>query len=120
MDKCQFVKLGEFTKCKKKGLKEQTILDNTQLEACMGVDEKLKIDKTCNTKLADKLSKKCTGVIIADAFPGECSDSANLLELRSCLDRLVECRVCLALNAADALDRDCDDFDDAMPNGSCP
>ena len=43
-----------------------------------------------------------------------------LADLGDCLDRLVECRVCLGLNAADALNRDCDDFDDGLTNGTCP
>ncbi len=28
--------------------------------------------------------------------------------------------LCLALNAADNLDRSCDEFDDGLFNGSCP
>ena len=41
-------------------------------------------------------------------------------ELRACLDRLVECEVCLALNQVDEISRDCDELDDGMLNGSCP
>ena len=60
------------------------------------------------------------GPEVQAAFPGECSGSANLADLGDCLDRLVECRVCLGLNAADALSRYCDNFDDGVVNGSCP
>ena len=34
-------------------------------------------------------------------------------------DRIVECQVCVMLNQIDLLERDCDDFDDGAPNGSC-
>jgi hypothetical protein len=34
--------------------------------------------------------------------------------------RVVECQVCLGLNAADDLVRDCDAFDDGAVNGTCP
>ncbi|MCH6562088.1 MAG: hypothetical protein IH800_06685, partial [Myxococcales bacterium] len=109
-----------FNKCKKSGLKDESIQSASELAVCMGLDPKGKIAKDCVTKIDDKLSKKCGSAVIATAFPGECSASANLGELGDCLDRLVECRVCLGLNAADALNRDCDDFDDGLTNGTCP
>ncbi|MCZ6822593.1 MAG: hypothetical protein O7F10_06565, partial [Deltaproteobacteria bacterium] len=120
--KCQDTKLKEYNKCKKAGLKDKVapIVSSSGLEDCMGDDPKGKITKACEAKLADTLSKKCSGVVISNAFPGECSDSADLTALRQCLERLVECRVCLGLNAADALNRDCDEFDDGLTNGSCP
>ncbi len=86
----------------------------------MGLDPKGKIVKDCVTKIDDSLSKKCGSAVIAMAFPGECSGSANLADLGDCLDRLVECRACLGLNASDSLNRDCDDFDDGLTNGTCP
>ncbi|TDJ06884.1 MAG: hypothetical protein E2O71_08110 [Deltaproteobacteria bacterium] len=118
--KCQDTKLKEFNKCKKSGLKDESIQSASELAVCMGLDPKGKIAKDCVTKIDDKLSKKCGSAVIVTVFPGECSGSANLGELGNCLDRLVECRVCLGLNAADALSRDCDAFDDGLTNGSCP
>ncbi|MCH6562087.1 MAG: PQQ-binding-like beta-propeller repeat protein [Myxococcales bacterium] len=118
--KCQDTKLKEFNKCKKSGLKDESIQSASDLAVCMGLDLKGKIAKDCVTKIDDKLSKKCGSAVIATVFPGECSGSSNLAELGDCLDRLVECRVCLGLNAADALSRDCDEFDDGLTNGSCP
>ncbi len=80
-------------------------------------DPKGKIQKTCVTKLADAIGKRCTGIDLVRAFPGcQTSDPG---ELQVCLDRMVECQVCRALNEADNLDRNCDLFDDSLANGSC-
>jgi pimeloyl-ACP methyl ester carboxylesterase len=117
--KCQDAKLKEFNKCKKAGLKDGSITDLSSLEACMGADPKDKILKACGTKLGDKLHKKCIGTNIEATFPGDCSDSADPNALASCLDILVECGVCLALNEVDALGWNCDLFDDGQANQSC-
>ena len=123
--KCQDTKLKEFNKCKKDGLKGKAAppgadlpFDNAaDIELCMGHDPKAKITKACDTKLLDKINKKCVGNL--DVFAG-CGTPASVAELRVCIDRIVECQVCLALNQVDDLARDCDDFDDGVTNGSCP
>jgi hypothetical protein len=89
----------------------------------MGVDPKHKIAKACDPvsgTIQSKIDKKCVGkgVDLSDAFASCGTDDPG--ELAICLDRIVECQVCLALNEADALDRDCDDFDDEVINESCP
>ena len=53
------------------------------------------------------------------AFPA-CGVTGDVEATHACLEPRIECRVCLALNAGDDLMRDCDDFDDASLNGSCP
>ncbi len=118
--KCHDAKLSEFNSCKKAGLKDATVHDALTLAACMGQDPKGKIAKACQGKLKDKLDSKCAGTL--DVFPG-CNDPiapSTTQELADCLNRFVECRVCLGLNAADNTERDCDDFDDGALNGSCP
>ena len=50
-------------------------------------------------------------------FPGCAID--DLEQTHACLDAAIECRVCLALNRADDLARDCDVFDDGAANESC-
>ncbi len=129
--KCQDEKLKQFIKCKKNGLKGKTdplsVPDPASspfdraanLEGCMGFDPKGKIDKDCNVKLLDKLEKSCTGLDLATLFPGDCSGAADTTALKDCLDRLVECAVCTALNQADGLNQDCDLFDDGTANDSC-
>ena len=117
--KCQDEKLKQFIKCKKSGLKDKSIQSAADLAACMGLDPKGKIDKACNTKLLGKLDKACTGLDLTALFPGDCSGAADTTALKDCLDRLVECAVCTALNQADGLNRDCDLFDDGTANDSC-
>ena len=125
--KCQDTKLKEFIKCKKSGLKNKsgppsvTLPMDTpgDLAECMGFDPKGKIDKACGTQLDDKIDKSCAGLDYATLFPGDCSGEATLSDFERCVDSLVECQVCLALNEADGLNRDCDLFDDGLANGSC-
>ena len=71
----------------------------------MGYDPKRKILKFCAAKLNDAIAGSCTGNL--DVFPG-CGSPANLGELRNCLDCIVTAQVCMALNAADGLARDCE------------
>jgi hypothetical protein len=134
MKKCQDAKLKAFNGCKKSGLSAKSspqIVNAISLEGCISgrgdsiaADLKGKVEKTCDPasgKIKTTIDKKC----IADlgAFAG-CNDPNGPLpsarELATCIDQLVECEVCIALNAADGLDHDCDLFDDGQANGSCP
>jgi hypothetical protein len=118
--KCHDAKLKEFNKCKKTGLGGTVPFSRaSDLESCMGLDPKQKIKKACETKLGSTISKKCPGSVdTAAAFPG--CNTGDPGELGLCLDRLVGCQVCLALNEADRLSKDCDLFDDTLDNDSCP
>ncbi len=85
----------------------------------MGIDPKGRVEKACDTNLADKIGKKCGGSVdAAAAFPG--CGTGDLGELKDCIDAMVECAVCKSLNEADDLSRDCEAFDDGQANGSCP
>jgi cysteine-rich repeat protein len=130
VEKCQDAKLKMFPKCKKSGLKEvdsvQIVTPRQLATACLmkegdpttgQPDPGSKIAKACGTKLTQKINKSCAAADRVAAFPG-CS-VIDVPALTSCLDRLVECQVCLALNEADNLARDCDFFDDGLENGSC-
>jgi cysteine-rich repeat protein len=124
--KCQVTKLKAFNKCKKNGLKGKAAPpgadlpfdDRSDLALCMGYEAQGKIFKFCNTKLAAEINDTCGGVDTVAAFPP--CNTGDRGQLRTCLDELVECQVCLGLNAADDLVRDCDEFDDGLANGSCP
>jgi hypothetical protein len=125
---CQDAKLKLFNSCKKGALKskvEPAVESALQLqEACLGTgtdpmpDPKRKIAKVCEDKLADTITKKCAnaaGVDLATAFPGF-DPNDNLPDY---IDHRIECQVCLAINGADGLSRDCDLFDDGVANSSC-
>ncbi len=111
-----------FNSCKKNKIKGK---DTTQAESatdleqeCLGIgtsripDPKGKISKKCGGDF--DLGKKCSLGNVDDLIPG-CAPGVNA----ACIDQKIECRVCLALNALDGLNRDCDLFDDGGANGSC-
>jgi len=132
--KCFDTKWKVFNKCKKDGLKGN--LPAGQLDSARDLerhclqsdpndpttsqpDASGKIAKACDTKLLDKLSSKCGGgVNLAAAFPGS-DPNSGFSGLRDFVDATVECEFCKLVNATDGLRRDCDLFDDGLPNGSC-
>jgi len=123
--KCQETKLKEFNKCKKAGLADLSIQSATELESCMDADPTGKIAKACDdTAKPDKIRKgldtQCAdqGVDFAAALPGS-GVAGNLEATHAAILTHVDCRLCLALNLADDLGRDCDLFDDATANASC-
>lgn len=128
LEKCQATKLKEFGACKKNALKvkKEPLPNGSQnadelQDACMAdattgaiPDGKGKIAKKCGTGISDTLSKKCGAGNVGDLIPG--CDPVTA----ACLDALVECEVCRALNALDGLSRLCDDFDNGVLDGTCP
>jgi hypothetical protein len=126
VQKCQDAKFKEFNKCKKSGLKDESMQGFVGLqENCLGTgaagipDAGGKIVKACETKILSTINKKCgTPVDTSTAFSG--CPPGDAAALAACLDQKVECQVCRALNQADVLSRDCDEFDDGVVNTSCP
>jgi hypothetical protein len=110
-------KLKAFVDCKKKGLKDGSVDGAAALAACLGADPKGKIARKLEKLVAGVLGK-CGAVSQPLAFPGECAAAGDLSD---CVDRLVECRACLQVQAMDGLtgELDCDLFDDGGANGSC-
>ncbi len=113
--KCQDEKLKIFNKCKKNALKA----GNTDILACMGgtgtggiPDPDGKITKKCGGDFG--LAKKCSLANVDALIPG-CAPGVDA----ACIDQKIECRVCLALNALDGLNRNCDLFDNGVLDGSC-
>ncbi len=118
--KCQATKWKAYNSCKKNKLKGKDTSAATSAldlqEACMndpqtgGIpDGKGKISRKCD--FSGTISKMCPN---PNVFPG-CPGAS----LNTCLDVIVECNICLALNEIDGLNRNCDDFDDGQANGSC-
>ncbi len=131
-EKLAATKIKQFVKCKKNALKEgkepvlagaasaaelALCVDDVGTTDSIAGDGKQKIQKKI-TKLGESIDKKCASVDTASALPGLCAGLTST-NLRDCIDRRVECRVCLTLNAMDDLSVDCDLFDDGAGNGSC-
>jgi hypothetical protein len=126
LTKCQDTQLKEFNKCKKTVLKAgaDTALE---LEACVLDDPAGKIAKKCDLdsggkvdKIRKDLSGKCDakGVDLALAFP-VCGVAGDVAATHACLNTVLRCLTCTALNEADDLDRFCDGLDDGVANQSC-
>jgi cysteine-rich repeat protein len=121
VERCQAATLKEFNKCKKAGLRDDTVLAPGDLELCMDDDPGGKIASACDPTFGEillTLHKRCGAVDLYNAFPGCSAYSPS--DLAVCLDAIVSCRVCHALNEADALDQDCDLFDNGLADASCP
>jgi hypothetical protein len=122
--KCRRSKLKKFNRCKKIGLKKSDIRSDVDLEGCWGDDPRGVVAKACDPvsgKLATRvLPKNCVsrGVDLSSAFPG--CDTDDSADLAMCVEEIVNCRVCVALNQADDLSLDCDFLDDGVGNSSCP
>jgi cysteine-rich repeat protein len=109
----------EYNACKKVRLKDSLIVGEAGMEACIGQDPKGKVTKA-GVKMLDGINKKCVGVDLAAAFPGECSPQGGSAgTFSACLEEAAICRVCLAINDMDAISRGCDDLDDGLLNASC-
>jgi hypothetical protein len=123
--KCQDAKLATFNSCKKAELKRGLASAQALQDACMGTngppnhgipDTKGKIAKKCGNGLGGTLGKKCAlGAPALDTLFPPCAG----VVLADCLDQKIECEVCLALNELDGLDRNCDEFDNGVADGSC-
>ncbi len=131
-EKLAATKVKQFVKCKKDALKEGATpapagamsasdiaqcVDDAGTPGSIAGDGKDKIQKKID-KLGKDIAKKCSAVDTAAAFPGLCQGLIGD-DLRDCVDRRVECRVCLTIATMDDLAVDCDLFDDGSANGSC-
>lgn len=112
------VALATVRTCDKQGLKAGEIANATTLAACaasLATDPKGRIAKA-TAALGKALTKKCTAVAQASAFPGGCAAAAEFAE---CVATRARCRACLATNDGDGATADCDANDDGLANGSC-
>jgi cysteine-rich repeat protein len=128
IEKCEDVRLNQFNKCKKEGLKRGFVTNVAELQStCFGNGATQpdptggKIVKLCVDKGLATIQSKCIdrGVAVDQAFPG-CGTTTGA-GLSTCIDGRIRCRVCNLLNTVDGLVRDCDVFDDGNDaNQSCP
>jgi len=114
-----------FRKCKKDNFLSITG-DADLISVCLGPPQTDPKDAVGSklAKLVDAVQSKCVdkGVSpVGAAFPGECT-AASDNGFAACVAQRVACRFCRAINVADAIlpPLDCDLFDDATTNSSCP
>ena len=112
--------MGAFNKCKSKGFKSGLLETQGALDSCMAVvtsDPRV-------IKAADKLEgaavSRCPTSMLANGFPGTCSEAPAATTFASCADGLVTCHACSFLSEIDELSSDCDLIDDGENNASCP
>ncbi len=123
--KCVDTQAKEYVKCRK-GALAGGAEDAAALAACFTADAKGKVAKACDLdadgkvdKLRGTIAKKCAGVTLATAFPT--CNPADAEELHACLLAPARCATCRATAEASELETalDCDDYDNAGPDGSC-
>ena len=110
-----------FTKCKKRGLADN-IRSSDQLAECMSTVRTSRAITKGPGKVARAVANdECQlQVPVSTLFPGVCGQDPTTGGMEQCISENTLCQVCGLLNAADGLDQDCDLFDDALANGSCP
>jgi len=87
-----------------------------------------KIHRACTDPLRPNrikraLERRCSGPdVVSDAFGGgDCAAHlGDLTALEGCLESLAACALCNWANETDELARDCDLFDNELPDLSCP
>jgi cysteine-rich repeat protein len=123
-DKLLATALAGFLACKKSLLATNAVYAAAGIEACYDhvsgllADDGTKLAMTVG-KLASARLKKCAGVDLAAAFPGECSATIGAA-FDACVVASASCRTCRFFNLADGLSRDCDLFDNGAADSTCP
>jgi hypothetical protein len=119
-DKLIDVILKEAIKAKKQALAQGAAsADQLQaaIEAALGAAEKL---LRAEDKVVQTAEKKCAEVVdLGAVFPGAVSVGTTPADVSSHAIENARCRACRLLNQFDALDMDCDAFDEGATNGSC-
>ena len=124
-------KLKSFRRCQKQGLRGGSIQSMVELGECLGEclgeDPWGQARAACDPppeRVRAALEKRCQGVDLPAAFPGIAATPGcgtnDRGAMAACLDRTLECQICLVMNGAGALERDCDELDDGALNESCP
>ena len=118
IDKVQVIEQKAYAKCRKVGLRAGTVFDAASLRSCLDEVAADPSGKSAKARagVANAVAKKCGGSDLDALFPGACSGSPDHA---NCLADRASCRTCLFLSDADALDADCDVFDDGVANLSC-
>ena len=105
-----------FNKCKKATLKNGAG-QAQDLHACLSLADKSVVN--AQAKVRKTVQRFCPGLFSASIFPGVCSGLSGT-PLEDCIVDLAACPACVVVDQSDDLGIDCDLFDDATANASCP
>lgn len=124
-----------FVKCKKAALKLndtpfptgaasaadlQTCLDDPGTPESVAADSGTQIQQVVDL-LTGTLTDDCDATSVTTvSFSGPACNGKSGTAARYCIVALVRCRVCLMINAEDGLSANCDLFDNAAADASCP
>jgi len=116
LEKCERATLQAFRRCTRDGIKDGTIVDAAGIARCADRAEEA---QRCDDGRIERRMARCRnrGVDLASAFPG-CAERDPPLASQ-CLNRRLECQVCLTLDRVGFVDRDCDVLDDGLDDQSC-
>src|SRR5207249_6562948 len=107
--------LREFNRCKQFKLRHDE-MSALPLQTCIGVDTG-RLGQA--RKAAQALvSRRCSGVALASAAPGECAATAPA-DFVACVGQQAYCGACNALNAADHVGLSCHQFTDGVATRYC-
>ena len=107
--------LREFNRCKQFKLRHHA-MSALPLQTCIGVDTG-RLGQA--RKAAQALvSRRCSGVALASAAPGECAAAAPA-DFVACVGQQAYCGACNALNAADHVGLSCHQFSDGVATRYC-
>lgn len=116
-----------FNRCKKDALEAGAAtaaavagcIDDGGNPASLAADSGGKLQKIVD-KLAVRIGKACDEpAVTAAAFAAGACSATSGAGLANCVGANVACRVCQTINDVDALEADCDGFDDGDANDSC-
>lgn len=89
--------------------------DPATLAACIAAPSSGAVARA-TARLRGQIRRACGDADVDAALPGRCAAATDVAE---CVRSRVDCRACRLLNAAGALDADCELLDDGAANDSC-
>jgi cysteine-rich repeat protein len=131
--KCEQARLKEFSLCTRKGLRGAAVPGLIDSGAdlqnrCLGVgtnpqpDPRKKVARACSDPkkgIQKFIDRSCSNLNLSLTALFPTCGTTTTAGTAACLNRKAACNTCMALNAANDLDRDCELFDDGLVNNTC-
>ncbi|MBW2716101.1 MAG: hypothetical protein JRD03_08490 [Deltaproteobacteria bacterium] len=122
-DKLENTVVKEINRAKKSALKDDAVSSAAALETDLAAVF-LSNDRIgrVEDRLVQGVDRKCADLPITTGtlFPGSCGlGNPTLSQVEDCVIAAARCEACLKINAFDALNLNCDQADDHIPNASC-